>query len=119
MIERDMKDLEEEQNWDFEEPVKSEPVRNRRTVVSVSFPSSALQVVAAAAGKAGLSTSRFIRDAAIAKASPVYTEVVASWGGGTAPVVFRIDPSCSTLGQSTEEPHIELTADDVHIYTPA
>ena len=119
MKEREMTDLEEERNWDFEEPVKSEPVKNRRTVVSVSFPSNALQVVAAAASKAGFSTSRFIRDAAIAKASPVYTEVVVSWGGGTAPVVFRIDPSSSTLGQSTEEPHIELTADEAHIYTPA
>ncbi|MYC07528.1 MAG: hypothetical protein F4X57_10210 [Chloroflexi bacterium] len=119
MIEREMTDLEEEQNWDFEDPVKSEPVRNRRTVVSVSFPSSALQVVAAAANKAGLSTSRFIRDAAIAKASPVYTEVVASWGGSTAPVVFRLDPSSSTLGQATEEPLIESPDNEAHIYLPA
>ena len=119
MIERETIDPEDSQNWDLDKPVKSGPVKNRRTVVSVSFPSSAFQVVAAAAGEAGLSTSQFIREAAIAKASPAYVEVVASWAGGSAPVVVRLDASCSTLALTTFEPRIEYTAEEAHIYTPA
>ena len=119
MTERQTTDQEESQSWDFDNPVKSEPVKNRRTVVSVSFPSSDYQVVAAAASEAGLNTSRFIREAAISKASPVYTEVVASWEGGTTPVVFLIGPSCSTLGDSTHEPRIEYTGERAHVYAPA
>ena len=70
MKEQETGDLEEMKNWDLENPVKSDPVKNRRTVVSVSFPSRDFQVVAAAADQAGISTSQFIREAAVAKASP-------------------------------------------------
>ncbi len=78
MTERETTELEDPQSWDLDHPVKSGPVRNRRTVVSVSFPSSAFQVVAEAAHEAGLSTSRFIREAAVAKASPAHVEVTGS-----------------------------------------
>ena len=119
MTERQTTEQEESQSWDFDNPVKSGPVKNRRTVVSVSFPSSDFQIVAAAAGEAGLNTSRFIREAAIAKASPVYTEVMVSWGGGTTSVVLLLGPSCSTLGEATYEPHIEYTGEGAHVYAPA
>ena len=92
MMEREETDHEDSERWDLDNPVKSGPVKNRRTVVSVSFPSGAFQVVAAAAGEAGLSTSQFIREAAIAKASPGYVEGTISWAGGTPSVVARVGP---------------------------
>ncbi len=79
MTERHMIDPKDIQNYDLDNPVKSGPIKNRRTVVSVSFPNGSFQIVAAAAGEAGLTTSQFIREAAIAKASPVYAEAVVSW----------------------------------------
>ena len=79
MMEREKTDYEDSKRWDLDNPVKAGPIKNRRTVVSVSFPSGAFQVVVAAAGEAGLSTSQFIREAAIAKASPGYVEGTMSW----------------------------------------
>lgn len=71
MTAQQMTDSEDTQKYELDKPVKSGPVGNRRTVVSVSFPSRTFQVVSAAAEEAGVSTSQFIRDAVIAKASPV------------------------------------------------
>ena len=120
MAERETADVEDSQNWDLENPVKAGPVKNRRTVVSVSFPSSALQVVAAAADEAGLSTSQFIREAALAKASPAYVEAAMSWAGGTAPVVMNLDPSGATMAHAALEPIVEeFTSEKAHVYTPA
>ena len=120
MTEQETTDLEDSQSWDLDNPVKSGPVKNRRTVVSVSFPSSAFQVVASAADAAGLSTSQFIREAAIAKASPGYAEVVVSSAGGSTPVVVRLDPSSTTVAQAASEPRIDVFPDNkAYLYTPA
>ena len=121
MMEKQNTDPEDSRNWDLDNPTKSGPVKNRRTVVSVSFPSSDFQVVAAAADKAGLTTSQFIREAALAKASPVYAEAVVSWAGGTNQFLINLGSSCSTLGQPPIE-SVEHTPDAesrVWIYTPA
>ena len=121
MIEKQNIDPEDSRSWDLKNPTKSGPVRNRRTVVSVSFPSRDFQVVSAAAAEAGLPTSQFIREAAIAKASPVYSESVISWAGGTAHFQLSVSPSCSTLGQYEIESVEYLAHEDDHIriYTPA
>ena len=113
MKEQDTGDLEEMNNWDLDNPVKSDPVKNRRTVVSVSFPSSAFQLVAAAAEQAGLSTSRFIREAAVAKASPAYVDVVSSWAGGTGLVVAHIDTPCTTFAQPISKPQMDFIDENV------
>ena len=121
MIEEQNTDPEDSQNWDMNKPTKSGPIKNRRTVVSVSFPSSDFQVVAAAANEAGLTTSQFIREAALAKASPVYAEAVVSWAGGTDQFLINLGSSYSTLGQPPIE-SVEHTPNEenrVWIYTPA
>ncbi len=115
MKDQEASNLEEMQNWDLDNPVKSDPVKNRRTVVSVSFPSKAFQVVAAAADQAGLSTSKFIRDAAIAKASPAYVDVVSFWAGGNVPVVALIDTPCTTFAQPISEPQLESADKNVRM----
>ncbi len=112
MTQRETTDLEDPQSWDLDNPVKAEPVKNRRTVVSVSLPSNIYQVVSAAAEQAGLSTSQFIREAALAKASPAYAESVISWSGGTDPVVAHLYPACTTLAQTSVELPVEYTIED-------
>ena len=69
MTEQRTTGLEEAQCWDFDNPVKSGPAKDRRTIVSVSFTSSDFQVVSTAAHESGLSASQFIREAAVDKAS--------------------------------------------------
>ena len=118
MMEREKTDYEDSERWDLDNPVKAGPIKNRRTVVSVSFPSGAFQVVVAAAGEAGLSTSQFIREAAIAKASPGYVEGTISWAGGTPSVVAHLHPSCTTWAQTTFEPRIDRT-EGANVFTPA
>lgn len=121
MTEQQATDREDTQNYELDKPVKSGPVKKRRTVVSVSFPSRTFQAVSEAADEAGVSTSQFIREAAIAKASPVYAEVVVSWAGSSAPVVAPLDLSSSTLAQTAFEPRIiKCTLDgEAFLLTPA
>ena len=111
MTEKQNSNLEDSRNWNLNNPTKSGPVRNRRTVVSVSFPSRDFQVVAAAADEVGITTSQFIREAAIAKASPVYAEVVVSWAGGTPQLLKSPGSSYSTLIQTSIEA-FQHTADE-------
>ena len=117
MAERETTDLEDSRSWHSDSPEKSGLVRNRRTVVSVSFPSGDFQVVAAAAHEAGLSTSQFIREAAMAKASPAHPEAGISWAGGTASVVIHIPLRRTTLVANTREPKVEYTAKGADVYT--
>ena len=119
MTEQEKTELEDMRNWDLDNPIKSGPVKNRRTVVSVSFPSNAFQVVVEAAHEAGLNTSQFIREAAVAKASPAYAEAVVTWAGGTAPVVTLLRPSSTTLAQTTIEPLLQNTVGKAHVYLAA
>lgn len=111
MTEKQNTDLEDSRNWDLDNPTKSRPVKNRRTVVSVSFPSRDFQVVAAAAEEVGITTSQFIREAAIAKASPGYAEAVVSWAGGTPQLLRSDGSSYSTLVQTSIE-SFQHTADE-------
>ena len=115
MAERDMINVKDIENWDLEKPIKAGPVKNRRTVVSVSFPSKDFRVVAAAAGDAGLTTSQFIREAAIAKASPVYAEAVVSWAGGSSPFMVSLAPSCFTLAPTPIEYTAEYIPDEADL----
>ena len=111
MTEKQNTDLEDSRNWDLDNPTKAGPVRGRRTVVSVSFPSGDFQIVAAAADEVGITTSQFIREAAIAKASPGYAETVVSWAGGTPQLLRSGGSSFSTLIQTSIE-SFQHTADE-------
>ena len=68
MAERETTDLEDARSWDLDNPEKSGPVKNRRTVVSVSLPSRRISGRSPRRPrKSGLSTSQFIREAAVAR----------------------------------------------------
>jgi hypothetical protein len=63
MNDKDPKDLENPETWDWENAETESGTKNRRTVVSVAFPREEFKKVADCAQKAGMSLSAFIRQA--------------------------------------------------------
>ena len=116
MTERETAELDDARNWDLDNPERSGPVRNRRTVVSVSLPSDVFQVVAAAAQEAGLSTSQFLREAAVAKASPAYVEADLSWAGSSGSVVSYFSPRPTTGAKTADGPLKRFIAENAEVY---
>ena len=120
MSEQDKRDLETTDSWDLDNPESGGPVKNRRTVVSVSFPSDAFQLVATAAEKSGSKTSEFIREAAVAKASPTYTEIGVWWGGGTAVTVVQFALGATTAQtEPVPVPDVVYEPTKAFIFQPA
>lgn len=68
MSERERRDLEDPDNWDFENAEEALPIKSPRAVVSVSFPRADFETVVRAARAAGERTSEFIRAAALQRA---------------------------------------------------
>ena len=60
----------EQIDWDLAGAVTQPPVKNRRSVVSVAFPSEQFQAVARAAREQGKKLSAFIREAAMRAVEP-------------------------------------------------
>lgn len=77
-------DLQDPNQWDWDNAEVVEPKKPARAIVSVPFQRDDFQVVAARAREMGQSTSAFIRAAALEKASRS-SEVVVSieWAGTT------------------------------------
>ena len=116
MTEREETDIEDARNWDLDNPERSGPVRNRRTVVSVSLPSDVFQVVAAAAREAGLSTSQYLREAAVAKASPSRGEADLWWAGSSGSVVSYLSQRPTTGARTADEPLKRFIAENAEVY---
>jgi predicted DNA binding CopG/RHH family protein len=69
MDEQDIRELENPENWDFEK-VQSHPgVKKPRAVVSVAFSREDFEKVEEQAEKLGVNLSRFVREAALERAS--------------------------------------------------
>ena len=118
MPDRTSKELEAAENWDFENPEPGVPVKNRRTVVSVSFPSEAFRVVSTYAQSVRMKTSEFIREAAIDRASPQGAVSRIVWRGGTSgSVVFHSDPDSATntvtITEPVPNPHVNSEAGQI------
>ena len=116
MTERETTDLEDARSWDLDNPERSGPVKNRRTVVSVSLPSDVFQVVAAAAQESGLSTSQFIREAAVARASPAHVEADLSWAGSSGSVVSYVSSRPTTGAKTADLPLKQFIAENAEVY---
>lgn len=116
MPNRETAELNAARSWDVDNPERSGPVRNRRTVVSVSLPGDVFQVVAAAAQEAGLSTSQFIREAAVSKASPAYVEADLSWAGSSGSVVSYVNPRPTTGAKTADGPLKRFIAENAEVY---
>ena len=92
----EIKDLESSVNWDLD---KAEPVRRTkpaRAVVSVAFRREDFEIVSAAAERAGMRTSEFIRTAALEKVKPtgIFAPGVSSGSAGV--ILYRMEPSSIT-----------------------
>lgn len=68
MDDRELKELENGEEWDDASAELHQPARKARAVVSIAFPREAFDSVSAAAAEQGLKLSEFIRNAAITEA---------------------------------------------------
>ena len=109
----EIEDLESSANWELAE---AEPVRRTkpaRAVVSVAFRRDDFEIVSAAAERAEMRTSEFIRTAALEKVKPsaVFAPGVSSGSSGV--ILYRMEPSSITdvtPETSQDELHNPVTA---------
>ena len=66
---RDFEDLEDPENWDFDNVQIQPPVKNPRAIVSVPLNRSELGQIATAARRCGVSLSEYIRSAALQRSA--------------------------------------------------
>jgi len=93
-------ELENQDNWDFDQAETKGPVKSNRVVVSVAFQRTDFQLVSKLAQRLGKKTSEFIREAAVEKASGktwsaiVYasTNVGFHWAANYLPNTTRLAP---------------------------
>jgi hypothetical protein len=71
MNDKDLKALENSENWDWENAETESGTKNRRAIVSVAFPREDFKKVAECARQIGVSVSAFIRHAAVDTAEKV------------------------------------------------
>lgn len=98
----DEKALQNPDNWDLEsaEVVKPES-KPSRAVFSVAFPRDDMDVVSSAARNLGVTTSAFIREAAVEKARGESEASVASLSGTSGSIAsFVFNPAPETRGFS-------------------
>ncbi len=107
---REEGELESPAAWDLERAEKRPAVKSPRAVVSVALPRSDFELVSAAAERAGMRLSEFIRKAAMEKASEQARIVLLYWAGstsGTYLVLDRFQPftqASSRVSLESEEP---------------
>ena len=94
------KELEELMNpdsWDDSKLEILEPARRPRAVVSVAFQRDDFELVARQARRSGMTTSGFIREAALNVAKASTTAASIQWIGHTAGAfLVQIDPAPNT-----------------------
>jgi hypothetical protein len=77
-------------NWAMEDATLHPPVKSPRSVVSVSFGSDDLAIVANAAREAGMKTSEFIRNAAVEQARSKRRRHLDVFSGGASQGVLTV-----------------------------
>ena len=68
MKDKELAELQDPNNWDYESAEVREPVKNHRAILSVAFSHEDFVLVVQAAQELGIRTSEFVRQAAIARA---------------------------------------------------
>lgn len=76
-------ELEQPDNWDYDNAERRRPVRGARAVVSVAFSRADFEQVAAAAEHVGQRTSEFIRQAAMERANKLTGSATLTYSGGS------------------------------------
>ena len=97
MTDDELRDLEDPENWDYEKAERHTGTRPARVVVSVAFRREDFKLVAETAERVGMTTSGYIREAALDKA--VHEEAltrVASFSGSLGASVYTREPLAVT-----------------------
>jgi hypothetical protein len=107
----DERSLEQAEEWDFENAEVEQPRKRSRTVVSVAFSRADFEEVAAGAERMQVTTSEFIRTAAIEAARGIDAHVVGVSGGGMG-ASFYTAVMDDTTTEGPRHPEIELVEVD-------
>jgi hypothetical protein len=89
-------DLENTENWDYDNLEIKEPIKSPRVVVSVAFPHEGFIIVSQYAERLGKKTSEFIREAALEKAKNRGLEIMVNDFGSTGLLWFERNLPSST-----------------------
>lgn len=107
MDSEELKDLQDPESWDFENPIEVPANKKSRAVVSVAFGRDDFERVVTTARREGKRTSEFIRDAALAMArAPGARAIFFAASGGLGSVVYAGEAASatrSTIVVSSEE----------------
>ena len=103
----ELKDLQDPDNWDFENPIAIPANKKGRAVVSVAFARDDFERVVRTAKREGKRTSEYIRDAALTMAHvPGARAMFFAASGGLGSVVYASEaasPTRSRVVVSSEE----------------
>jgi hypothetical protein len=82
-------DIENPENWDYDNPQEKQPVKSPRVVVSVAFQHEDFLTVSQCAERLTKRTSEFIREAALEKAKCRGMEIMVHDFGSTGSLWFE------------------------------
>lgn len=102
MNERELSELEDAENWDFGKAEKRLPVKPNRVVVSVSLTRDEFERISKFAEQIGVSTSVFIKRAALEASTHQGKSFVLLTGGGLGGSILASTPSWTTYTTGTE-----------------
>jgi hypothetical protein len=113
MDERELQELQDPVTWEADTDDRRPPVKSPRAVVSVAFSRDDLEQVASAARESGMRTSEFIRNAALAAATPAGeppTGRITSISGAAG---FRASYPATTSTSTTPESKVKGPPEDI------
>ena len=102
MTDKRLKELEKEENWDYEHAQRRPGHKKARAVVSVAFPRDDFDEVASQAERAGKPVSTFIRDVVLRR-EVTHTQVAAFSSGLLGSIILTADQE--TLTTLTQAPN--------------
>lgn len=110
MNDKDLKDLENPENWDWENAEAEVGKKNRRTIVSVAFPREDFKNVAKCALQLHVSVSAFVRHAAVDTAERISRETHQSKLIPPEPGTYAMPSPITQLKWMTSETGGEIKA---------
>ena len=113
MTDRQLKELEKEDNWDYEHAQRRPGHKKGRAVVSVAFSRGDFEEVASQAERAGKPVSTFIRDVVLGH-EVTHTQVAAFTSGLRGSIILSAgQETLTTLTQAPdairEQPEVDET----------
>ena len=100
----DEKELQSEETWDLTNAEQHEPVKNRRSIVSVAFRPEQFAEVAQRARAAGMKLSEYIRSCSLGDASEEVKALPVMITSGLGSALFKVESFPPVTTKTSPEP---------------